>query len=82
MRTPPRPASIPLESKLSGPATARSSAGRSRVTIPAAKDDRDPPFAIPVFPEEVPIDGPTGKYRLLVTFEKGLAAAGGETNST
>lgn len=49
------------------------------VTIPAAKDDREPPFAIPVFSEEVPIDGPTGKYRLLATFEKGLAAAGGET---
>lgn len=49
------------------------------VTIPGAKDGREPPFVIPVFSEEVPIDGPTGKYRLLMTFEKGVAAAGGES---
>ena len=28
--------------------------------------------------EDVPIDGPSGKYRFLVTFEKGVAASGGE----
>jgi len=37
------------------------------------------PFARPAFQERVKIDGPTGKYRLVVAFEKGAAAAGGET---
>jgi hypothetical protein len=48
------------------------------VTIPGAKDGREPAFAIPVFDEEIPVDGPTGKYRFRVTFEKGVAASGGE----
>jgi hypothetical protein len=48
------------------------------VTIPGVKDGKEPPLAMPVFNEEVPIDGPTGKYRFLVTFQKGVAAAGGE----
>jgi hypothetical protein len=48
------------------------------VTIPSRENGREPPFAIPVFREEVPIDGPTGKYRFLITFQKGVAAAGGE----
>ena len=37
------------------------------------------PFAVPAFKESVKIAGPTGKYRLVVAFEKGAAAAGGET---
>jgi len=49
------------------------------VTIPDAKNGREPAFAIPVFSEKVPIDGPSGKYRFLVTFEKGVAASGGES---
>lgn len=36
-----------------------------------AKDGREPSFVIPVFSEEVPIDGPTGKYRLWVTLQDG-----------
>ena len=39
----------------------------------------EPPFAMPVFAEDVVIDGPPGKYRFLATFERGAAAAGGET---
>ena len=50
------------------------------VTIPGRENGKDPAFAIPVFREEVPVDGPTGKYRFLVTFQKGVAAAGGETD--
>ena len=49
------------------------------VTIPGRENGKEPPFAIPVFSEDVPIDGPSGKYRFLVTFQKGVAAAGGET---
>ena len=49
-----------------------------KVTVPGTRDGREPSFAVPVFDEEVPMDGPSGKYRFLVTFEKGVAAAGGE----
>jgi hypothetical protein len=49
------------------------------VTIPGAANGKESAFAVPVFSEEVPIDGPSGKYRFLVTFEKGVAAAGGES---
>ncbi|HNX34302.1 MAG TPA: glycoside hydrolase family 2 TIM barrel-domain containing protein [Kiritimatiellia bacterium] len=42
---------------------------------PAAQPET--PLAIPVFGEEVAVDGPTGKYRFLATFQKGGAAAGG-----
>lgn len=44
------------------------------VTVP----DTEGPFAIPAYNEDMVVDGPSGKYRLLVTFEKGGAATGGE----
>jgi hypothetical protein len=48
------------------------------VAIPDPKGKPEPKFAIPVFAEDVVIDGPSGKYRFLATFEKNAAAAGGE----
>jgi hypothetical protein len=39
---------------------------------------REPPFALPMFAQEIAIDGPAGKYRFLATFQRGGAAAGGE----
>lgn len=48
------------------------------VTIPDPKAKPEPAFALPVFAEEVVIDGPSGKYRFLATFQKGAAAAGGD----
>ncbi len=79
MKTRPNPASILRGSKLSGPATERFLASRLPSRFPPAKNGREPAFAIPVFSDEVPIDGPSGKYRFLVTFEKGVAASGGES---
>ncbi len=49
------------------------------VTIPDRNRKPYPALAMPVFSEEVTIDGPSGKYRFLATFERGAAAAGGET---
>jgi len=49
------------------------------VTIPQANGAEESPFALPVFSEEITIDGPPGKYRFLATLEKGGAASGGET---
>jgi hypothetical protein len=46
------------------------------VTIPEPDASPEPPLAMPVFDEEVIIDGPPGPYRFLATFEQGAAAAG------
>jgi hypothetical protein len=36
-------------------------------------------FAVPVFADDVVVDGPSGQYRFLASFERGGAATGGET---
>ena len=48
------------------------------VNIPEPHGQPEPAFALPAFSQAVTIDGPPGKYRFLVTFEKGAAAVGGE----
>jgi hypothetical protein len=40
---------------------------------------QEPPFAIPIFSEDIAIDGPSGRYRFLAALERGGAATGGET---
>jgi hypothetical protein len=47
-------------------------------SIPDPKGNPEPPLALPVFAEAITIDGPSGKYRFLATFQRGAAAAGGE----
>lgn len=49
------------------------------VTIPEHADGQPEVFAIPVFDEEITIDGPTGAYRFLAAFQRGAAATGGQT---
>jgi hypothetical protein len=53
------------------------------VTVPvggenAQRQSQEPPFALPIFAEEIAIDGPSGRYRFLASFERGGAATGGE----
>jgi hypothetical protein len=48
------------------------------VTVPDPAAKPQPAFALPVFAEDVVIDGPSGKYRFLVTFQQGAAAGGGQ----
>ena len=50
------------------------------VKIAAPKGKPEPAFALPVFAEDVAIDGPSGKYRFLATFQRGAAAAGGDVD--
>ena len=45
----------------------------------AQLQNQEPPFAIPFFSEDIPIDGPAGTYRFLATIERGGAPTGGET---
>ena len=52
------------------------------VTIPAPQGEQEPPFALPVFAEEVTVDGPAGRYRFLAALEKGGAPTGGEADFT
>jgi len=46
------------------------------VTIQDPKSEPEPPMVLPVFAEELTINGPPGKYRFMATFERGAAAAG------
>ncbi|MGA2496962.1 MAG: sugar-binding domain-containing protein [Tepidisphaeraceae bacterium] len=46
-----------------------------RVTI----GKKETPFAVPIFAEDVRVDGSSGRYRFLASFERGGAATGGET---
>lgn len=72
-----KPGQYPARIEVIGPNNARIFRKSLSIAIPEASEE--PSYAIPVFSEEVPIDGPTGKYRLLTTFEEGVAAAGGES---
>lgn len=73
-----RPGQYPARVQVIGPDGRQVMDRTIAVTIPERPAGKEPPFAIPVFKEEVPIDGPSGKYRFLVTFQKGVAATGGE----
>jgi len=52
-----------------------------KVTVQVLKQEgkQEQPFAKLCFAEDVVVDGPSGKYRFLATFQQGAAAAGGET---
>jgi hypothetical protein len=68
----------PVRLQVVGPPKARTFERTLTVTIPDRHGEPEPPMTLPIFAEDVPIDGPSGKYRFLATFERGAAAAGGE----
>jgi hypothetical protein len=71
-----RPGVYPVRLCVVGPDSALAFDRTISVQIPEAKRGSEPPFALPVFNEEVVIDGPTGKYQFLASFREGAAAAG------
>ena len=73
-----KPGQYPVRFQLSGPNATRVFEKTVQVEIPAWDSKPEPPFVRHVFSEEIKIDGPTGKYRFLATFEHGAAAAGGD----
>jgi len=73
-----RPGEYPLRVLVVGPGQTRVMQRRAMVTVPETSGRPEPPFAVPVFAEEVVVDGPAGEYRCLAVFEQGAAAAGGE----
>ena len=68
------PGKYPVRLLVVGPQNQRIFEKTVNVTI--AKES---PFALPIFAEDVVIDGPSGRYRFLASFERGGAATGGET---
>ena len=61
-----------------GPNLARVFDKQIQVKIASTLGKPEPPMALPVFAEDVVIDGPPGTYRFLATFERGAAACGEE----
>jgi Glycosyl hydrolases family 2, sugar binding domain/Glycosyl hydrolases family 2/Glycosyl hydrolases family 2, TIM barrel domain len=72
------PGKYPVRFQVVGPNLARVFEKTVIVTIADPKQKPEPPMVLPVFSEEVVIDGPPGSYRFLATFEKGAAACGEE----
>ncbi|MFZ2657334.1 MAG: sugar-binding domain-containing protein [Victivallales bacterium] len=73
------PGEYPVRLRVAGPNHTRLFDRTVMVKIPDSKNRSEPPLALPVFSEEVLINGSSGKYRFLATIEKGAAATGGET---
>jgi hypothetical protein len=73
-----KPGEYPVRVQVVGPNALSVFDKTISVTIPGHAAGPEPSFAMPVFSEDVVIDGPSGEYRFLVTFQKGGAAAGGD----
>ena len=73
-----KPGKYPVRIQVVGPDAKNVFQKTIDITIPDSHATPEPPMAMSVFDENVVIDGPSGKYRLLVTFERGGAAMGGE----
>lgn len=72
------PGDYPVRFDVFGPNASKVFERKITVNIPGSKSKPEPPFALPVFSEDVVADWPSGKYRFVATFERGGAAAGGE----
>ena len=75
------PGQYPARVQVIGPGLTRVWERAVTVTIPAtpAAGRKDPPMVLPILTEDVTINGPAGKYRLLATLEQGGAPTCGET---
>ena len=73
------PGQYPARLQVIGPNFTRVLDRTIMVTIRKPADRQELPLAQPCFAEDMTIDGPSGKYQWLVTFEHGAAAAGGKT---
>jgi hypothetical protein len=73
------PGEYPARLQVIGPRMTRVMDRTLSVTIPPRTGTtNEPPFAKLWFSEDVVIDGPSGEYRFLATFERGAAASGGQ----
>jgi len=72
------PGDYPAFIEVVGPDNLRVFRQTVTVSVPGPQGAVESPMALGVFSEEVPVDGPGGKYRLLATLERGGAPTGGE----
>jgi len=72
------PGDYPVRLQVLGPDCAPVFERTVTLTIPPRSAEAEPPLALPVFAQDVVIDGRSGKYRFLAAFERGAAATGGE----
>ncbi|HOZ48050.1 MAG TPA: glycoside hydrolase family 2 TIM barrel-domain containing protein [Candidatus Hydrogenedentes bacterium] len=72
------PGEYPVRLQVVGPDLARVFEKTIAITIADPNSKPEPPMVMPVFSEEVVIDGPPGAYRFLATFEERAAACGEE----
>ncbi|HLB73909.1 MAG TPA: hypothetical protein VJJ98_07815, partial [Sedimentisphaerales bacterium] len=70
------PGKYPVRLQVVGPDASRAFERTVTVTIQDPGTKPEPPMVLPVFAEELTIDGPPGKYRFMATFERSAAAAG------
>lgn len=72
------PGQYPARLQVIGPNLTRILDRTITVTIPKRTGAKEPPLARTYFAEDVVVDGPSGKYHFLATFNRGAAAAGGD----
>ncbi len=73
-----RPGSYPVRIQVVAPDGQRVLDEKITLDIPDPKASGEPPLVREVFTRELPVNGPTGAYKFLVSFERGAAATGGE----
>jgi hypothetical protein len=74
-----RPGEYPLRMQIFGPNTTHVFEDVITVKIPEQNIKEELAFALQIFSKSVIINGPTGKYRFLASFDRGAVATGGET---
>lgn len=72
------PGRHPVRLLVVGPGAERLFERTVEVEIPDPASGSEPPFAVPIFAEEIAAEGCSGEHRFLAAFERGAAAAGGE----
>ena len=73
-----RPGKYPVRIEVVAPDGRRVFEEKITLDIPDPKASGEPPLVREVFSREVPVSGPAGAYKFLVSFERGAAATGGE----
>jgi len=71
------PGEYPVRLQVVGPELTRVLDRTITVKVPKREGKQEPPFAELCFAEDVVVEGPSGAYRFLATFQRGAAAAGG-----
>jgi hypothetical protein len=74
-----RPGKYPVRLQVVGPNGAQVWEKTVQAEVPNRGENQEPPFALPVFAEEMAVDGPPGRYRFLATILDGGAPQGGQT---